>query len=282
MELETFTLAIDQAVDAGLEWLDDNGSPVFSAIRWVLDGVYNGVEWALLALPFFVVIALAGLVGWRTVNWRFGLFAALGLSLCAVMGLWYETMETLALVIASTALALAVAIPVGVLAGFRPTLNDALLPLLDMIQTLPPYIYLLPAIALLGFGPATALAATIIVAVPPALRLTALGIRLTPNNFLELGKASGTTSTQMFMKIRLPFAVPSIMAGVNQSLMMAVGMVVIAGIVGSGGLGTTIYDAIRTLDIGKSIDGGIAIVILTIVLDRITEGAVGKDREAKS
>lgn len=229
-----------------------------------------------------MVIAIFALLGWRTVNRRFGIVAALGLLLCAVMGLWTETMETLALVAAATALALVIAIPIGVLAGFRPRLNDALLPVLDMIQTLPPYIYLLPAIALLGFGPATALAATILVAVPPALRLTAHGIRMTPTNFLELGQASGTTSTQMFMKIRLPFAVPSIMAGVNQCLMMAVGMVVIAGIVGSGGLGTTIYDAIRTLDIGKSIDGGIAIVILTIILDRITEGAVGKDRRVTS
>ena len=282
MDTEVLTQSIDQAVDAGLEWLDDYGSPLFDAIRWILEAFYEGIEWILLAPPYFVVVVLFALLGWRTVNWRFGILAALGLLLCVVMGLWPQTMETLALVVAATALALVIALPIGVLAGFRPRLNDALLPLLDMIQTLPPYIYLLPAIALLGFGPATALAATVIVAVPPALRLTAHGIRMTPVTFLELGQASGTTSTQMFVKIRLPFAVPSIMAGVNQCLMMAVGMVVIAGIVGSGGLGTTIYDAIRTLDIGKSIDGGIAIVILTMILDRITEGALGKDSKVTS
>ncbi|TIP82193.1 MAG: ABC transporter permease subunit, partial [Mesorhizobium sp.] len=146
-------------------------------------------------------------------------------------------------------------------------------PVLDLIQTLPPYIYLLPAIALLGYGPATALIATFIVAMPPAIRLTSLGIRMTPREFIELGQASGLTPRQMFTKIRLPFAIPSVMAGINQSLMMAFGMVVIAGIVGSGGLGETIYSAVRTLDIATSINAAIAIVILTMVLDRFTQSA---------
>ena len=132
---------------------------------------------------------------------------------------------------------------------------------------------MLPAIALLGYGTGTALLATFVVALPPAFRLTSLGIRMTPNEFIELGNASGVTGWQMFLKIRLPFAMPSIMAGINQSLMMAFGMVVIAGIVGSGGLGETIYSAIRTLDIAKSINGAIAIVILTMVLDRLAQGA---------
>lgn len=135
------------------------------------------------------------------------------------------------------------------------------------------FIYLLPAIALLGYGPATALLATFIVAVPPALRLTSLGIRMTPKEFVELGDASGVTGLQMFFKIRLPFAMPSIMAGVNQSLMMAFGMVVIAGIVGSGGLGEAIYGAVRTLDIAKSINAALAIVILTMILDRLAQSA---------
>ena len=282
MDIQTFTKAIDEAVDRGVEWLDIYGVGFFNAIRSVLHGAYVGIEWVLLAPPFFAVAAGVGILGWRSVSLRFGVLAAFALSFCAMMGLWKETMETLALVIAATLLALLIAIPVGVLAGFKQRLNEMLLPVLDMIQTLPPYIYLLPAVALLGYGPATALAATFVAAIPPALRLTSLGIRLTPRNFLELGQATGTTPVQMFMKVRLPFALPSIMAGVNQSLMAAVGMVVIAGIVGSGGLGYTIYDAIRTLNIGKSIDGGIAIVILTVILDRITEGLAADKREASS
>ena len=277
---DTLTDAIDDAIDAGLDWLDTYGEGVFDAISFVLEGLYEALAWALLAPPFYVTALVIGLLGWRAVNLRFGIAAAIGLLFCAVTGLWPETMETLALVMAACAIALMIAIPVGIVAGFNPRLNGALMPVLDIIQTLPPYIYLLPAIALLGFGPATALAATVVVAIPPALRLTAHGIRLTPLNFLELGRASGSSPAQMFVKIRLPFAMPSIMAGVNQCLMLAFGMVVIAGIVGSGGLGATIYDAIRTLDIGKSIDAAIAIVILTMILDRITEGAVKDAREA--
>src|SRR5262249_27955046 len=180
-----------------------------------------------------------------------------------------------ALVVTATVLALVIGIPAGVVAGFVPAIDRVVEPILDLIQTLPPYIYLLPAIGLLGYGPATALIATVIVALPPAVRLTSLGIRMTPHQFVELGQATGMTSWQMFFKIRLPFAIPSIMAGINQTLMMAFGMVVIAGIVGSGGLGETIYKAIRTLDIAKSIDAAVAIVILTIVIDRLTQTIAG-------
>jgi glycine betaine/proline transport system permease protein len=272
------TDTIDEAIDNGLDWLGSHGGGVFDAFRFVLGGLYEAIAWALLAPPFYVTALIIGALGWRAVSLRFGVTAAIGLAFCAVMGLWPATMQTLALVIAASILALLIAIPLGIVAGFSPSLNNVLSPVLDMIQTLPPYIYLLPAIALLGFGPATALAATVVVAIPPALRLTAHGIRLTPRNFLELGQACGSSFAQMFVKIRLPFAMPSIMAGVNQCLMMAFGMVVIAGIVGSGGLGATIYDAVRTLDIAKSIDGAIAIVILTMILDRITQGAVKEER----
>lgn len=278
--MESLTDRIDETISDGLDWLNDNWSGFFDALRLVMEGLYNGIEAGLTFPPFFVIAIAGGLLGWWAVRLRFGILSALGLAFCALMGLWPETMQTLALVFTATTIALLIAVPLGIIAGFRPRLHAALLPVLDMVQTLPPYIYLLPAIALLGFGPATALAATVVVAIPPALRLTAHGIRLTPVNFLELGQATGSSGMQMFLKIRLPFAVPSIMAGVNQCLMMALGMVVIAGIVGSGGLGATIYDSVRTLSIGKSIDAGIAIVILTMILDRTTEGAIGKERKA--
>lgn len=197
----------------------------------------------------------------------------IALAFCAAMGLRSETMSTLALVATATALALVVGLPTGIAAGFLATLNSALEPVLDLVQTLPPYIYLLPAIALLGFGPATALVATLIVAMPPAIRLASLGIRMTPHEFIELGHANGLTPWQMFTKIRLPFAIPRIMAGINQSLMMSFGMVIIAGIVGSGSLDETIYGAVRTLDIATSINAATAFVVLTTVLDRITQSA---------
>lgn len=263
----------DEVTESALAWLGDNGEALFNAARATLEGLYGGVLWLLQLMPFYAVALALALLGWRLVGAWFGLATAAALALCAAMGLWPETMSTLALVVTATLLALLVALPAGVVAGFVPALDRLVEPVLDLIQTMPPYIYLLPAIALLGYGPASALLATFIVAVPPALRLTALGIRMTPHEFVELGRASGLTGPQMFFKIRLPFALPSIMAGVNQSLMVAFGMVVIAGIVGSGGLGETIYKAIRTLDIAKSIDAAIAIVVLTIVLDRLTQSA---------
>lgn len=273
MDTSSFTDAFDEWTDATLEWVSDNGESLFDYVRLVLEGLYNGILWLLELPPFYVVAVIVALIGWRLVNRWFAVLSGVALVLCYAMGLWPETMSTLALVLTATVMALAIGIPIGIAAGFFTALDRFMEPGLDLIQTLPPYIYLLPAIALLGYGPATALIATVIVAIPPAIRLTSLGIRMTPKEFIELGEAIGMTPAKMFFKIRLPFALPSIMAGVNQSLMMAFGMVVIAGIVGSGGLGETIYGSIRTLDIATSINGAIAIVVLTMVLDRITQSA---------
>jgi glycine betaine/proline transport system permease protein len=274
MDTSDIADTFDTWIDDALIWVSDNGAFLFDWVRAVFEGFYDAVLGLLTLAPWAVIVVALGLLGWRLLGLWAGALTAVGLAVCWAMGLWPETMSTFALVITSTCLALAIGLPLGVLAGLLPKLDHAVEPLLDLIQTLPPYIYLLPAIALLGFGPATALLATLIVAMPPAIRLTSLGIRRTPKEFIELGQATGMTGAQMFLKIRLPFAMPSIMTGVNQSLMMAFGMVVIAGIVGSGGLGETIYEAIRTLDIAKSIDAAIAIVILTMVIDRLTQNAI--------
>jgi len=281
MDTSVITDSFDEKIDDALIWISDNASWLFDSIRAVLEGTYEGVLWLVQLPPFYVVAIIAAALGWRLINITAGLLIGLALIGCAVMGLWAETMSTLALVITATVLALVIGIPLGVVAGFVKTFDKIVEPVLDLIQTLPPYIYLLPAIALMGYGPATALLATVIVAMPPAIRLTSLGIRRTPHEFLELGQASGLTPWQMFAKIRLPFAIPSVMAGINQSLMMAFGMVVIAGIVGSGGLGETIYSAVRTLDIATSINAAIAIVILTMVIDRLTQSAARRTNGGK-
>jgi len=276
MDISVIADTFDAWTDDALGWIGDNGDWLFTPLRAILEGTYDGVLWLLHLAPFYIVVIVVALLAWRLINVASAVLAGLGLLFCAVMGLWDETMSTLALVTTATLLALAIGIPIGIAAGFARWFDRLLEPILDLIQTLPPYIYLLPAIALLGFGPATALIATFIVAMPPAIRLTSLGIRMTPPAFMELGQASGLTPWQMFTKIRLPFAIPSVLAGINQSLMMAFGMVVIAGIVGSGGLGETIYSAVRTLDIATSFNAAIAIVILTMVLDRLTQSAAGR------
>lgn len=271
----------DAGVESVLQWFQDHVGFLYDLLRLVLESYYGVIGAAFKWPPDYVVIAIVAGLAWRLAGWGIGLAAGLGLSLCLAMGLWGVTMDTLGLVVSATTLALLIGFPTGIVLGYLPKADRVVEPLLDMMQTLPPYIYLLPSIALMGYGPATALLATVVVALPPVIKLASLGIRMTPKEFIELGQANGVTRLQMFVKIRLPFALPSILAGMNQSLMMAFGMVVIAGIVGSGGLGETIYGAIRTLDIAKSIDATVAIVVLTMALDRITQGVVGATSRRK-
>lgn len=265
------TEPFDAAVDNALEWVNDNATVVFDFLRLILDGVFGGIDAVLSVTPYWAFILVVLVAGWLFVGRVFAVAAAAGLWLCQAMGLWSDTMTTLTLVLSSTVIALLIAIPAGIVAGLSVGLNKASDVVLDFIQTMPAYIYLLPGIALLGYGPATAMAATSLVAIPPAMRLTAHGISMTPRQFRELGRAVGMKPIHALFKIRIPFAFPSIMAGVNQSLMLGFGMVVIAGIVGSGGLGQTVYDAVRTLQIDQSINAGIAIVVLSIVLDRFSQ-----------
>src|SRR5699024_5009709 len=206
MSTPEYIQAIDAWVDNALLDFSDHAGIIFDVIERILNGFNDSILWVLNLLPFYAVALIIGALGWRLVGLRFGLMAALGLILCALMDLWPDTMSTLSLVIAATLMALAVAIPAGILTGYVHWLYRIAEPVLDLFQTLPPYIYLLPGIALLGYGPATALVATAIVALPPAFRLTALGIRITPTEYLELGRASGIRPRQMFVKIRLPFA----------------------------------------------------------------------------
>lgn len=262
---------IDSTVGDLLNWINDHAGSVFEFIRFCLDGVFGGLSTVFSAVPFWALVVLVLVAGWMLVGRVFSVLAAAGLFLCQGMGLWADTMATLTLVLSSTLIALIIAIPAGIVVGLTQGLSKASDVVLDFIQTMPAYIYLLPGIALLGYGPATAMCATSLVAIPPAMKLTAHGIRMTPTQFRELGTAVGMTSIEVLFKIRIPFAFTSIMAGINQSLMLAFGMVVIAGIAGSGGLGQTVYEAVRGLQIDKSINAGIAIVILSIVLDRFSQ-----------
>ncbi|RQR51589.1 ABC transporter permease subunit [Burkholderia sp. Bp9140] len=269
--MASMTEIFDGAVDSGLGWLTDHATDVFNGVSAVLNGTFNGIDAVLTFVPWWVLVLAAGVCGWRFVGRTFAIAAVIGLWMCQAMGLWAETMSTLTLVFSSTLLALAIAIPAGILLGLTSRAIKSVEVVLDFIQTMPPYIYLLPGIALLGYGPATAMWATWIVAIPPALRLTAHGIRMTPIQYRELGTAVGMTLFDHLFKIRVPIALASIFAGINQSLMLSFGMVVIAGIAGSGGLGQSIYDAVRTLEIDKAVNAGIAIVVVTIVLDRFSQ-----------
>jgi len=271
MDISEITEWLDEHINDGYFWLTDHATDVFNFFRDILHGLFSFIDKLLALPPWWAVVLLVLVAGWFLLERVFSIGAALGLALCQSMGLWSATMTTLTLVFSATLMALIIAIPLGILAGLSAGLSRASDVVLDFIQTMPAYIWLLPGLALLGYGPATAMAATCLVAIPPAMRLTAHGIRMTPTPFRELATSLGMRPLQALFKIRLPFALPSILAGVNQSLMLGFGMVVIAGIVGSGGLGQTVYNAVINLQIPAAIDAGIAIVVLSIVLDRFTQ-----------
>lgn len=264
-----FDKVFDRIIDDSIDRLNDNLGFFFDAIRVLLDTMLLALNWAF-SLPWWLVIVLAVLASWRLSGWGLATFAAVALTLCKAAGLWEMLVETLALVLLATLIALVISIPIGIAGARWKYLGKVLEPVMDTLQTLPPYVYLLPAIALIGFGGASAVVATMILAVPPAVRLTMLGMRQVPKERIELAQSLGATPAAQLFYVELPAAMPSIMAGVNQSLMMALGMAVIAGIIGADGLGGEVYRAMRYLEVGRSMDAGLAIVVLSILLDRLS------------
>jgi glycine betaine/proline transport system permease protein len=257
----------------------DNVTPVFDAIALVIGSIATTLESALIGLPAWLMIALlAGLGLWR-VGWRFALFVVGAMLLIIGMGMWTQTMSTLALVLGATFVALLLGIPVGI-AMAKSDLAEALVrPVLDIMQTMPAFVYLIPAVMFFGLGKVPGTIATVIFAMPPAVRLTNLGIRQVPKEMVEAGLAFGCTGRQLLFRVQIPSAMPSIMAGVNQTIMLALSMVVIASMIGAGGLGTEVLRGIQRLNIGLGFEGGLGVVILAVVLDRITQ-SFGHQRQA--
>lgn len=249
-------------------------------LGWLLDGASDGLRFLvggfediLLFIPAPILILLAGILVWlvtRRDTWLAGL-TVVGLLLIWNLGLWNLAMLTLALVVVSTVLALAIAIPLGIAAAGSETLNALLKPVLDFMQTMPSFVYLIPAVIFFGLGSVPGIIATVVFAMPPALRLTNLGIRQVPRELIEVADAFGSTPRQKLFKVQLPVALPTIMAGMNQCIMLALSMTVIASMIGAGGLGYQVLVGIQRVDIGMGFEAGLAIVIIAIILDRITQ-----------
>jgi glycine betaine/proline transport system permease protein len=266
-----YEVPVDRWATAVVDFLLDHAQPLFDAISTALAGLTTGIQ-TLLAWPpaWLLVLLLVGLAGWRR-GWPFGLFTLGALALIVGMGLWRETVTTLALVLAATVVSLLLGIPLGIQAGRSVRVGRLLRPVLDLMQTMPAFVYLIPAAMFFGLGRVPGIVATIIFAMPPAVRLTSLGIRQVPKERVEAGLAFGCTRLQLLLKVQLPSARPSIMAGVNQTIMLALSMVVIASMIGAGGLGDTVLRGIQRLDVGLGFEGGLGVVILAIILDRITQ-----------
>jgi glycine betaine/proline transport system permease protein len=248
------------------------------------DGVkqaFDGLVTALSRMTWLGVVGAAGAIAGLLAGWRMAALSVAGFLVMGFLGLWPESLETLALVILSVVVALAIGIPIGVWTGRHAAVERFFRPVLDAMQTIPAFSYLVPLVLLFSIGVTTAMIATVIFALPPAIRLTSLGVRMVPESSLEVGRSFGSTSWQVLRKVQLPLAKPSIMLGVNQTIMMALGMVVIAASVGFGGLGGVVYKALQTLDVGEALGGGLAIVALAIILDRVTFAWSRRDRSRR-
>jgi glycine betaine/proline transport system permease protein len=264
-------LPVGRGIERGVEFLLAHFGGAFETASALIGFVAGGLEVALGAVPpWLTTILLVVLSVWR-VSLGFGAFTALSLALIVGMGLWTETMSTLALVLSATLISLALGLPLGVWAAKSDRVNRLLRPLLDLMQTMPAFVYLIPAVMFFGLGRVPGTVATVIFATPPAVRLTNLGIRNVPREMVEAGRAFGCTAWQLLIGVQLPAALPSIMAGVNQNTMLALSMVVIASMIGAGGLGNEVLRGIQRLDVGLGFEGGIGVVLLAIILDRITQ-----------
>jgi len=281
-----FRIPVGDWVEAGVDWIQANFTGVLDSISDGLGLVIGSFEDALLALPPLLLAALIVALAWWRVGWRFALFAVAAMALLFGMDIWQETVATLALVIGSSLVALAIGIPIGIAMARSDTVEAIARPILDFMQTMPPFVYLIPAAIFFGLGKVPGAIATLIFAMPPAVRLTNLGIRQVSREHVEAGQAFGCTDRQLLFKVQLPLALPSIMAGVNQTIMLALSMVVIASMIGAGGLGNTVLTGIQRLNVGLGFEGGLGVVLLAILLDRITQSfgrrsaATGSDTAA--
>lgn len=261
---------------AFFEFLTDN----FNAI---LRGFSNGLNWMLggavdmlLVLPPVLVVALIALLAWYLQRSKaLAVGVALGLLFIINQGLWKQTVQTLVLVVAASAASMAIGVPLGIWAAHKPKVYRVMLPVLDLMQTLPTFVYLIPVLTLFGLGNAPGLIVTIIFVIPTAVRLTHLGMTSVPTAIIEAGQAFGATKRQLLWKVELPAALPTIMAGLTQCIMLSLSMVVFAALIGAGGLGTEINRALGSRRIDLGLEAGLAIVVLAIVLDRMTRIGVG-------
>lgn len=262
---------IGEWADVAVNYILDHFTPALDTIASIIGFLTDGIQDLLIAIPPLVGVAILTLLALWRVSWKFAIFTALALGLIIHMRLWNGTMESLSLVLASTIVAVVIGIPLGIAMARNDTVASIVRPILDLMQTMPAFVYLIPAAMFFGLGAVPGTIATVIFAMPPVVRLTNLGIRQVHDEFVEAGLAFGCTSRQLLFKVQLPNALPSIMAGVNQTIMLSLSMVVIASMIGAGGLGNTVLTGIQRLDVGKGFEGGLAVVILAVILDRITQ-----------
>lgn len=265
-------------IDDGVDWLVTTFGTVFDGISDVLAGIVEGSVEGLNMVPSILLAVLFSLLAWLISTRRIALFSLIGLLFIDYLGYWYPMLQMLALVVTSVAIAIVIGIPLGIWGSQQARARKIINPILDLMQTMPAFVYLLPAIFFFNIGVVPGVVASVIFSMPPTIRLTMLGIEQVPKDLIEATEAFGSTTWQRLMKVQIPLAKPTIMAGVNQSIMLSLSMVVIASMVGAPGLGEEVYRAVTQLKTGVGFEAGLAIVIVAIILDRVTQHA-GKKKQ---
>lgn len=270
-------IPIGSVVEQFVNFLQDNYGGFFETIADAIEGFMGWTQILLLSLPPLVFVIILAALAYVLANWKVSLFTFASLVLVFYMGIWIYFIKTFVLVLVSALISLAIGLPLGVLSSRYKKIDRIITPVLDFMQTMPPFVYLIPAALLFGTGEVPGIISTVIFSMPPAIRLTKLGLNQVPEELEEVGNSFGLNGAQMLYKIRLPMALPSIMAGINQSIMLALSMVVIASMIGAEGLGSQVLTGIQRLEIGVGFEAGLGVVILAVILDRIT-GSVDLSR----
>lgn len=275
-----YRMPIGKYIEMGVDWLTDNLSTFFKVIKSAFLFIIDGFEFIYKGIPFIIMLAMIVAIAWRTAGKKTALFTLAGALVIKSIELWELTMKTFALVTTATVIALVIGIPLGIWMSRSNRLNKGMRPILDFMQTMPAFVYLIPAVYFFDLGPVPGAVATVIFAMPPIVRLTSLGIRQVPKEVIEASRAFGCTPSQMLFKVQIPLAKPTILAGLNQTIMLSLSMVVISSMIGSGGLGDIVLKGITQMKIGVGFEGGLAVVILAMILDRITQ-SIGKPKSKR-
>ena len=273
-------IPLDRWVTEGIDWVVNHFRPLFQGVRVPVDYILSAFQQLLQSLPAPVAIVVFALIAWQIASPAMGVATLISLVLIGAIGAWSQAMVTLALVLTALLFCIVIGLPLGIWLARSERASRIIRPLLDAMQTTPAFVYLVPIVMLFGIGNVPGVVVTIIFALPPMVRLTILGIKQVPADLIEASESFGASPRQMLFKVQLPLAMPTIMAGVNQTLMLALSMVVIASMIAVGGLGQMVLRGIGRLDMGLATVGGVGIVILAIILDRLTQ-SVGRDGRSR-
>jgi len=261
-----------------VDWLNANFHGFFAQVTLVIEALLGAIEAALMTLPPFAVIAIVVIAAFAAAGLRLAILAACCLGFCWLTELWQASMQTIALMLVAVIVAVAVAVPLGILAARRPAIEATLRPILDVMQTVPPWVYLIPAVMIFSLGRVPAIIATIVYGIPPMLRLTTLAFRGVPHDLRELGQAIGARPRTILWKIEFPAAKPTMLVGLNQCILLSLAMVVLAGLVGAGGLGAEVTRGLTRMEMGLGLRAGLAIVAVAILVDRLSRSALDRGR----